>query len=404
MYGQVVSVSGEVDKAFILILGFSIFVLLGITTAMIYFSFKYSRKKHPVAADINGSTSLEILWTVIPTIIVLLMFYFGWSSFKGLRTVPKDAMEVKVKARMWSWSFEYPNGYVSKQLYVPVNKAVKCNLTSVDVIHSFYVPAFRVKMDCVPGMNTYVWFKGDRAGDYDILCAEYCGLKHANMLSKVHVLEQAEYDKWLKHEENEISSNNGEAIFERLGCADCHTMDGTSDVAPALNDIAGKTRTVIVDGKEKTIVVDSDYVKKAILDPESEVVKGFEPIMPPLEGEMTAEELDKLVNFLLNQNVKEDKKGIDGEALLEEEGCFGCHSSDGSEIAGPSFKGIFGRKTEIVRDGKKVIVTIDENYIKESMSKPEKDIVNGFDPIMPAYDQLTEEQVKAIIDYLKTLK
>lgn len=405
MYGQVVNVTGEVDRAFILILGFAVFVLLGITTAMIYFTVKYNRKKHPVAADIDGSTSLEILWTVIPTIIVLLMFYFGWSSFKSMRTVPENAMEVKVKARMWSWVFEYPNGIVSNQLYVPVNRPVKCNLTSVDVIHSFYVPAFRIKMDCVPGMNTYVWFQGDKTGDYDILCAEYCGLRHAYMLSKVHVMEEKDYNAWLNKELNAAKGNSGKDIYERLSCSDCHTMDGTSDIAPSLDNLLGKERVIIVDGKEKTIKIDREYIKKAIIDPESEVVKGFDAIMPPLEDEMSEEELNKLVNFLEKQDGsdKEDK-GIDVEALLEEQGCFGCHSSDGSEIAGPTFKGMFGRETIVLIDGKEKKVKVDKDYFISSLKFPEREIVKGYDPIMPAFEELSDEEIKAIIEYLKTLK
>ena len=407
MYGQTsIDAVGQVDRAFVLILGFSVFMLLVITALMIYFIFRYSRKRHPEAADITGSGWLEVVWTVIPTLIVLLMFYFGWSSFRALRTVPKNAMEVTVKARMWSWVFEYPNGIVSNQLYVPENKPVKLNLTSLDVIHSFYVPAFRIKMDCVPGMKTYAWFNADKTGDYDILCAEYCGARHAYMLSKVHVMEDADYEAWIQKESGVASGVTGKKVYEKYSCSDCNTMDGTSDIAPALNNIAGTTQIVMVNGKEKSITVDADYLKRSIMDPEAEIVKGFQPMMPPFKGEMSKEELNALVKFLLKGEGKavSETKGIDTDDLVEEQGCLSCHSTDGSVVAGPSFKGIFGRKTVVLRDGKEVTITVDDAYLRTAILNPGKDIVKGFDPIMPTFDSLSEKEVQAIIDWLQKQK
>ncbi len=407
MYGTAnLDAVGSVDRAFVLILGFAIVMLVMITAVMVYFIFRYNRKRHPEPAEIEGSVWLETLWTVIPTLLVMLMFYFGWSGFKALRTVPQGAMEVSVKARMWSWMFEYPNGVVSNQLYVPVNKPVKLNLTSEDVIHSFYVPAFRIKIDCVPGMNTYAWFKADRTGTYDILCAEYCGLRHAYMLSKVKVMETQEYHAWLEKEAHSGASETsqaGKAVYERLGCSDCHTMDGTADIAPALNDIAGATRTVNADGEERQVTVDRAYLKQSILDPETEIVKGFEPMMPSFKDQLSDEDLNALVDYLMGQE-KHEATESKGETIVEEQGCLGCHSTDGSEIAGPSFKGIYGRETTVLENGKEVTVTVDDAYLRKSIAYPGAEVVKGYDPIMPGYDSLSEEEMQAILQYLKELK
>jgi len=405
MYGQTnIDAVGKVDQAFILILGFAIVTLLMITAAMVYFIFKYNRKRHPEAADIEGSVLLETIWTVIPTIIVMLMFWFGWSGFKALRTVPDDAMEVTVKARMWSWVFEYPDGVISNQLYVPVNEAVKLNITSEDVIHSLYVPAFRIKMDCVPGLNTYAWFRADRTGEYDILCAEYCGLRHAYMLSKVHVLEPADFQKWLADKQSPADTGpTGQALYQQFGCADCHAMDGSEDIAPALNDIKGKTQVILVDGVEQTITIDREYLRRAILNPEADLVKGFDPLMPPFEGEIEPEQLELMIDFLLGEAPVVADTGPSGRQVMEEQGCLGCHSSDGSIIIGPSFKGLMTRKVVVLVDGKEMTLPVDEAYIRKSLVEPNSEITKGFEPIMPVYDDLTNAEIQAIMDYLNNL-
>jgi len=162
-----------VDNTFYIIIGISLFFLVAITFTMIYFVIKYNRKKHPHAVDVKESKKLELTWIIIPTILVLLMFYYGWVGFAPMRNIPKDAYWVKATGRMWSWSFEYPNGKVSPELYVPKGKAIALKLYSPDV---------------VPGINNKMWFIANKLGDYDILCAEYCGDRHAYMLSKVKVL------------------------------------------------------------------------------------------------------------------------------------------------------------------------------------------------------------------------
>lgn len=186
----------SVDFAFFFIVAISVFFLVLITGLMIYFVFKYNRKKHPKAENIHGSVPLEILWTVVPTILVLFMFYFGWIGYKDMSTIPDDAMVVNVTAQMWKWTFKYDNGKISDTLYVPVNRAVKVILNSLDVNHSFYIPAFRVKKDVIPGRINTSWFKATEIGTYNIFCAEYCGLSHSYMYTEVVVLSLDDFIAW----------------------------------------------------------------------------------------------------------------------------------------------------------------------------------------------------------------
>lgn len=192
----------DVDLAFWYILGISLLLLFGITAVMVIFVVRYRRSRHPVPEDIRDNLALEIVWTVIPTLIALSMFYMGWKSYIGLRTVPEGAMEVEVTAQMFSWIFTYDNGRESEnELVVPLGEAVKLNVTSMDVLHSLYIPAFRIKIDAVRGMTTYAWFQADEAGEYDIQCTEYCGTDHSAMTARLKIVPEQEYLAWLEAEE-----------------------------------------------------------------------------------------------------------------------------------------------------------------------------------------------------------
>lgn len=186
----------KTDYAFYFVLGVSLLLLIFITFLMIYFVFKYSREKHPRAVNIHSSLALEITWTIIPVIIVLAMFWYGWVGYQQIANPPANTFNVKVTGQMWKWSFEYANGLRTDTLYVPKDKPVLLNLTSLDVNHSFYVPAYRFKMDVFPNKETEIWFLPDELGDFDIACAEYCGLRHSYMYSKVVVLPQDKFDDW----------------------------------------------------------------------------------------------------------------------------------------------------------------------------------------------------------------
>ena len=186
----------SVDFAFFFIIAISVFFLVLITGLMIYFVFKYSRKKNPRATNIHGSVPLEILWTVIPTILVLFMFYFGWVGYQEMSRIPEDSMVVTVTAQMWKFSFKYDNGKVTDTLYVPVNRPVKVVLNSIDVNHAFYIPAFRVKKDIIPGKGNTAWFTATEVGSHPIFCAEYCGLNHSYMYTEVVVLSLDDFIAW----------------------------------------------------------------------------------------------------------------------------------------------------------------------------------------------------------------
>lgn len=190
-----------VDQAFWYILGVSALLLTGITVVMVYFVIRYRRTKHPVPEDIRDNYKLEIIWTIIPTLIALSMFVIGWRSYVGLREVPEDAIEVEVLAQMFSWIFVYDNDKETEnELVVPQGHPVKLNISSLDVLHSFYLPAFRVKVDAVKGMPTYAWFYADEVGEYDIQCTEYCGVDHSAMVAKLRIVEEDEYETWLEED------------------------------------------------------------------------------------------------------------------------------------------------------------------------------------------------------------
>lgn len=191
-------IAKEVDFIFIIIIAISVFFLLLITAAMIYFVFRYNKKRHPVAENITGNTTLEVLWTVIPLVLVIIIFFYGWSGFKMMRNVPPDAMIIKVTGRMWKWSFEYENKKTSDSLlYVPVSRPIKMEITSGDVNHSFFLPAYRTKEDAIPGRTNYIWFQPTNVGEYQIMCAEYCGMNHSYMLGRLIVMPDAEFNKWV---------------------------------------------------------------------------------------------------------------------------------------------------------------------------------------------------------------
>lgn len=295
--------AGGVDAAFYLILGSAVVILVGITTVMVYFLFKYNKKRHPKAdTSITGNNKLEIIWTIIPTMIVMVMFYYGWAGFSPMRNVPKDAIGIKAVARMWSWTFEYPNGKKSDKLIVPFDKPVKLDLTSVDVIHSLYVPAFRIKEDVVPGRNNMMWFDANKLGSYDLFCAEYCGLRHSYMFTTVEVVDDAAWQEWIKTPEGESELDKvavGFNVVKMNGCVACHSSDGTKLVSNSFKGIWGKARKVITDGKEREVVVDEEYVKKSVYEPNADVVVGYNPgLMQSYKTQLSEDEVSQIAEYI----------------------------------------------------------------------------------------------------------
>jgi len=197
MFDDISNFANSVDGTFLFTLIVSVFFLVLITVLMIFFVIKYSRKRNPKGTNIHGNMGLEIAWTGIPTILVLIMFWYGWQGYKEMVNVPEDAMPIDVTAQMWKWSFKYEDGKTTDSLYVPVNTPIKLILHSNDVNHSFFIPAFRLKKDVFPNRERVAWFIAKETGEYDIACSEYCGLNHSYMYSKIFVLPEEEFKNWM---------------------------------------------------------------------------------------------------------------------------------------------------------------------------------------------------------------
>jgi cytochrome c oxidase subunit 2 len=300
IFSGATGVSGRVvDNVFLYILFICVFLLALITFLMVYFVIHYRRGKHPQPVDIEGSTWLEVTWTIIPTLLVLTMFYYGLTGFEFLKKVPEGAMTVKVVARQWSWLFQYEGGVEDSQLRVPIEKPVKLLLTSQDVIHGFYIPAFRIKQDAVPGMTNYLWFQATEVGTFDVMCSQYCGLEHSHMLTKMVVLPEGEFTKWYQDKKERVATKGplpGVQLYTEKGCVACHSIDGSPRLGPTFKGLIGKTETVLRNGKEQTVVVDESYVRNYILHPNVDVIKGFQPIMPVIN--MTEDEINSIVSYL----------------------------------------------------------------------------------------------------------
>ncbi len=296
-----------IDKTFYFILGIDIFFFILITILMIYFVTRYHKKRHKESVEVKEKTWLEVVWITIPLILVLAMFYIGWKNYIPLRKPPKDAMEIKVIGRMWDWQFVYPDGQISKELYVPINKPVKLNLYSPDVLHGFYIPAFRIKEDVVPGKNNFTWFKATQLGEYDIYCTVYCGVRHAYMYSLVKVLPSEEFKEILRNLPKEGESSNAEAVLQKYGCFSCHSTDGTKLVGPSFKGLWGAKKSVLLEnGQKSEITVDEKYIEESILNPNAKVEEGYMPnVMRSYKGVITDEELKLMIEYFKSSSTDE---------------------------------------------------------------------------------------------------
>ncbi len=300
-----------VDLAFMIILGVSIFFLIVLTLVMLVFIRKYRKDKHPEAIQNEGSNKLEALWTGIPLVLVLVMFYFGWMGWKPMKNPPDEAMHVKAIARMWNFRFEYPNGKVTDTLYVPINEPVILDLVALDVLHSLYIPAFRVKEDMVPGQDKVMWFIPGTEGEFDLFCTEYCGLEHSYMFTGVRVLPKEVFDAWMTDTSAVVAvvdtetslADQGWEVLRRNGCNSCHSVDGSRLIGPSYLGGWGGTRTVVTDREEREIAVDAEYVKRSIFDPNADVVQGFnKSLMRTYEGMVTEDEVELIIEYLKKLN------------------------------------------------------------------------------------------------------
>ena len=294
------AVSESVDTVFFFILWVSIFFFAIIVGVMTYFLLKYRHRPGVEAVKTaTHSNFLEILWSVIPTIIVGVIFVWGFVAYMDMRQPPDNAYEIRVVAKKWNWEFVYPNGHREPNLHVPVNRPIQLVMSSEDVIHSLFVPAFRLKMDVVPGRYTKTWFEARRVGEYTLFCAEYCGEQHSKMLAQVVVHPSGEFEKWLADAANFLErmtpEEGGRIVYERKGCVQCHSVDGSAKSGPTFKGAFGEEHEM-ADGRR--IPVDENYIRKSILEPQADIRAGFKPVMPTYAGQIRDEEIDALIAFI----------------------------------------------------------------------------------------------------------
>ena len=291
------STTDAIDPIFMSLFGVCLALLVGITLVMLVFVIRYHKSRAPQPTSrVEGSFWLEVTWVVLPSLLVLAMFYFGWTGYVTLRSVPKNALAVTATARMWSWNFSYANGRTSPKLYVAVGKPVAVDLVSVDVIHGFYVPAFRVKRDVVPGMKNHVWFVADKPGTYDLFCSQYCGTGHSAMITTVEALPEEEFENWL-NQTTAKEVRHGHELMEKHGCLGCHSLDGAPSVGPSFKGLYGSRVKVLKDGKPLTVVADGAFLRESIRLPGATIVEGFPPVMP-VASDLSDAELEEMLEYL----------------------------------------------------------------------------------------------------------
>jgi len=322
------------DSLYWFLIWVSGFFFVGIVLAMIIFVVKYRKKVHKESTYIHGHTGLEIVWTVIPTIILFIMFGWGWNVYEKMTHAPSDSMEVYVVGKQWLWQFVYKNGTNSiGDLYVPQNKPVKLIMSSEDVIHSMFIPNFRVKQDVVPGMYTHVWFEAKVLGIHQIFCTEYCGTSHSGMLGRVIVLDDQQWKDWQDGKKIDVDSlpadpsypgfranhlgeglvdsktdgavkaaggqvslaEKGKAIVAAKGCVSCHSADGSRMTGPSFKGIYGND-VKLTDGS--TVKVDDNYIRESIENPTAKIVEGFPPAMPPYKGLVDESEIMAITEYI----------------------------------------------------------------------------------------------------------
>lgn len=299
---QATEIAERVDNLYGFLLLTSTIGCVLVIGGMIYFVWKYRRKSQTdKTAYLSHNTFLEFLWSFIPLVIFLTVFAWGWYIYHDMRAMPKNALEINVLGKQWVWEVEYKNGFKAvNEIVVPIDQDVKLLLTSSDVIHSFFVPSFRIKQDAVPGRYTALWFKANKLGDYHIFCAEYCGTAHSAMIGRLKVVSREEFDAYLEQgqeEKNLPLAEKGAKLFQVKACASCHSVDSPAPkVGPSLYQLYGKEEEMD-DGTK--ITVDENYLRESVLEPNKHIVKGYpRGVMPTFQGQLNENELSALVEYM----------------------------------------------------------------------------------------------------------
>src|SRR5438552_4083718 len=291
------TIAPRVDALYFFLLAVSAFFGLLIAGLIVYFALKFHRgEPEEIGANIHGSMALELAWTIIPFLITMVIFVWGASVFFAMSRPPDETLNVYVVGKQWMWKFQRLDGEREiNELHVPVGRAVKLIMTSEDVIHDVFVPAFRVKADVLPGRYTRIWFQPTKPGRYHLFCAEYCGTRHSGMIGEVVVMEPSDYQAWLSGGAPEGSlASAGEKLFADLACNTCHRPEAQSR-GPVLQGLFGKTVTLQTG---ETVVADEAYIRESILNPSAKVTAGFQPIMPTFQGLVSEEQLLELIEYV----------------------------------------------------------------------------------------------------------
>jgi cytochrome c oxidase subunit 2 len=329
-------VAASWDHLYVFLFWLSAFFFVLVVGGMIYLAITYRKKPGQKTKYIVDNHALEAFWTVIPTIIFLVIFAWGWKVYTLMVRPPQNAMQINVIGKQWLWNFQYEDGkLLTNEVYVPINQPVKFLMSSEDVIHSFFIPNFRVKSDVVPGMYTTVWFEAKVPGEHQVYCTEYCGASHSLMLAKVYALEPEKWEAWKRGKEVQVTgkvasapapgdakltavetlADRGKKLVEAKGCLACHSSDGTEKATgPTWKGVYGH-EVELADGSKVT--ADENYIRESILNPGAKQVKGFTPVMPPYQGLLTEEELGAVIAYIkgLGSNLKTttDTQVVQGE-------------------------------------------------------------------------------------------
>lgn len=290
------TLSDRVDHLYLFLVGMSLFFSLLISGAIVLFAVRHRRAKGVRATQIEGSVPLELVWTLIPLALVMVCFAWGARLFFEAGRSPDDALRFEVTGKQWMWKIQHPTGHREiNDLHLPVGVPIELQMTSEDVIHSFYIPAFRVKQDVLPGRYTTMWFEATRPGTYHLFCAEYCGTKHAEMIGTVHALDPLEYERWLEGApppEDPVEA--GARLFAALRCDTCHAA-GAESRGPLLD---GRFGSQVMLASGETVAFDAEYVRRSILEPAAQISAGYTPLMPTYRGQVSPEQIAQLTAYI----------------------------------------------------------------------------------------------------------
>ncbi|WP_166358531.1 cytochrome c oxidase subunit II [Pseudomonas akapageensis] len=436
---------GSIDTTLFITLIISGIFFIAITVFMAVAVIRYRHKEGSRAHYQPESKKLELWLIIVTSVGIAAMLAPGLIVYSDFVRVPKNAYELEVVAQQWQWAYRFPgqDGKLGKsdikyvdatnpfgldpkdpagqddvlvknnEVRLPLDRPVKVLLRSKDVLHDFYVPQIRSKMDMVPGMVSHFWFTPTKTGNYEVLCAEFCGVGHYNMRGHMVVEEQGAFDQWLNSQPTFAQTlttaakpsrdsllEKGRQLVEQHGCSACHSQDGSASLGPGWKGLYGRMEQ-LADGT--SVLVDEAYLKESILDPKARLVQGYPPVM--VTYTLSEAELGALVALIKSLGAEQqgqsgsgDDLAAQGQQLAQSLGCLACHSVDGSKGVGPSWQGLYG-KTETLADGAEI--KVDEGYIKESVLNPGARIVKGYAPVMPAFAP-SDKELDALIAFIKS--